>query len=641
MGKCSYTWEEWDSKKGKSVEKQCSRETWEGSDEYCIFHDPSPDKDVDLFKENLEEQLQSETDRYYFVGYFFPEGGCNFKNQEFTIDADFREATLQDADFGGATFQGTAGFEEAKFRGFTHFGGATFQGTADFREATFQNANFNETTFQDANFNETTFQDAYFNETTFQGTAYFWRATFQGTAYFWRATFQGTADFRRATFQDANFGEATFQGTADFRRATFQDAYFWRATFQGTADFRRATFQGTADFRRATFQGTADFREATFQDANFNETTFQNAYFNETTFQDAYFWRATFQGTADFRRATFQGTADFGETTFQNAYFNETTFQGTADFRGATFQDANFGEATFQNANFREATFQDANFWRATFQGTADFRRATFQGTADFRGATFQGTADFRGATFQDADFRGATFQNANFWGATIEKTFEFAPAKYKVLDLRDAKFLFRANITANMTSAKFHRAYLDNVAFIDCIWPGKIFEEVHMEDEDIKISYNQLETIYRDLKQNMQNHGDYDTAGKFYYREMEMRRKGSTSWKNRIWLNIYRIVGGYGEGPLNTAAVSGFIIILFALAYGISGCLQYTVQNPCLSQQIKDSIYFSFVTFTTLGLGDISPANDLGKFLICCEAVIGAFLIALFVVVFARKMMR
>ena len=74
---------------------------------------------------------------------------------------------------------------------------------------------------------------------------------------------------------------------------------------------------------------------------------------------------------------------------------------------------------------------------------------------------------------------------------------------------------------------------------------------------------------------------------------------------------------------------------------YWISGCLQYTVQNPCLYQQIKDSLYFSFVTFTTLGLGDIRPLNDLGKFLICFEAAIGAFLIALFVVVFARKMMR
>jgi len=57
--------------------------------------------------------------------------------------------------------------------------------------------------------------------------------------------------------------------------------------------------------------------------------------------------------------------------------------------------------------------------------------------------------------------------------------------------------------------------------------------------------------------------------------------------------------------------------------------------------QQIKSSVYFSFVTFTTLGLGDIHPENDWGRTLICCEAVIGAFLIALFVVVFARKMMR
>ena len=43
MGRCSYTWKELDQ------EKRCQKETWEGSDEYCIFHDPSPEKDVDLF----------------------------------------------------------------------------------------------------------------------------------------------------------------------------------------------------------------------------------------------------------------------------------------------------------------------------------------------------------------------------------------------------------------------------------------------------------------------------------------------------------------------------------------------------------------------------------------------------------------
>jgi hypothetical protein len=104
MGRCSYAWKEWDSERDEFVERQCPRESWEGSDEFCIFHDPSQEKDVDLFKKRLEEQLRSETDMYCFIGYSFPEGGCNFENYEFTADAYFREATFQDVNFREATF---------------------------------------------------------------------------------------------------------------------------------------------------------------------------------------------------------------------------------------------------------------------------------------------------------------------------------------------------------------------------------------------------------------------------------------------------------------------------------------------------------------------------------------------------------
>ncbi|MBU7025490.1 MAG: two pore domain potassium channel family protein [Theionarchaea archaeon] len=81
--------------------------------------------------------------------------------------------------------------------------------------------------------------------------------------------------------------------------------------------------------------------------------------------------------------------------------------------------------------------------------------------------------------------------------------------------------------------------------------------------------------------------------------------------------------------------------IFVFAFLYWFFECLQYPMRNPTPLEQIGSTLYFSFVTFTTLGLGDIEPINFFGRTLICCEAVIGAFLIALFVVVFARKMMR
>ena len=61
MEKCSYTWSVW----------RCPEPTWKGSKKYCIFHDPSPEKDIELFKQKLKEKLDKKD--YGFVGYCFPE----------------------------------------------------------------------------------------------------------------------------------------------------------------------------------------------------------------------------------------------------------------------------------------------------------------------------------------------------------------------------------------------------------------------------------------------------------------------------------------------------------------------------------------------------------------------------------------
>ncbi|MGK0441311.1 MAG: voltage-gated potassium channel Kch [Pseudohongiellaceae bacterium] len=51
--------------------------------------------------------------------------------------------------------------------------------------------------------------------------------------------------------------------------------------------------------------------------------------------------------------------------------------------------------------------------------------------------------------------------------------------------------------------------------------------------------------------------------------------------------------------------------------------------------------MYFSVVTFTTLGYGDLTPSSGVSRALAAIEAFAGSFTIALFVVVFVKKMTR
>ena len=343
-----------------------------------------------------------------------------------------------------------------------------------------------------------------------------------------------------------------------------------------------------------------------------------------------------FEENADFTGAVFRKDADFRRTTFRKTHFIAASFQKDASFTGATFhKDVYFSGAAFQYAYFIEASFKKE---------------------ADFKGATFQ-KADFSGVNFQKANFLQSTFRYVSFLGANIERNLEFTPKKVKRLDLQYAQFLFKGHITVDLSRTRFYRAGLENVAFVDCRWPERIYEETH--SEKMGLSFAELETIYRDLKQNMQRHGDYSRAGEFYYREMEMRRKGTKAKKRRLWLELYRLLAGYGEKPQLIVRNSFLVILLGAILFFFCGVARVGAEippeeNPYIIDYSLDSLslsittfkdfyycfYYSVVTFTTLGYGDIHPLGHSHTFAFL-EALTGAFFMALFVVVFARKMMR
>ena len=71
---------------------------------------------------------------------------------------------------------------------------------------------------------------------------------------------------------------------------------------------------------------------------------------------------------------------------------------------------------------------------------------------------------------------------------------------------------------------------------------------------------------------------------------------------------------------------------ILYLFIAGVSpGAFNGVDQAPWLDN-FATAIYFSFVTITTLGYGDISPVLPLARFLVFMEAVVGVFYMAILV---------
>ena len=69
------------------------------------------------------------------------------------------------------------------------------------------------------------------------------------------------------------------------------------------------------------------------------------------------------------------------------------------------------------------------------------------------------------------------------------------------------------------------------------------------------------------------------------------------------------------------------YLLLNEFIPHSFSGLAATTWQD-----NFSDTIYFSFVTLTTLGYGDILPLNPLARFLVYCEVVVGVFYMAIVV---------
>jgi hypothetical protein len=95
-------------------------------------------------------------------------------------------------------------------------------------------------------------------------------------------------------------------------------------------------------------------------------------------------------------------------------------------------------------------------------------------------------------------------------------------------------------------------------------------------------------------------------------------------------------LIWGYGERPARIFSAGLMIVLVYAAVFfSISG--QINFGEGGLNGPI-DCLYFSMVTFSTLGYGDILPKTSFARLLCGSEALLGAFTIGLVVAGFSNR---
>jgi len=250
----------------------------------------------------------------------------------------------------------------------------------------------------------------------------------------------------------------------------------------------------------------------------------------------------------------------------------------------------------------------------------------------------------------QGFDFSYADFYRANLSGAHLFNI-KFARASLMKADLRSAK-LNCANIKlANLLGVKWQGCKIEHIRLSDVV-RQELEAKRELKEGNIKKAndyFEQAEEIYRGLRKHSEQEGIFTLSGELIQRELTMRRKQMKPFSlKRLGSKLVDLFCGYGEDPARIVGLSIGIIAICATLYTFTG-LSYQGETfvydsaKTMSENISffgSCLYYSVVTFTTLGYGDFTPIG-ISRAIAAIEAFTGSFTIALFVVVFVKKMTR
>jgi Pentapeptide repeats (8 copies)/Ion channel len=259
-----------------------------------------------------------------------------------------------------------------------------------------------------------------------------------------------------------------------------------------------------------------------------------------------------------------------------------------ADLTGANLSGANLSGANLATSNPTLANLAGTNFTRADLTG-ANFTRADLTGAnltgANCTGANF-GLADLTKAILISADLTSASLFKANLTNAILI----LANLTGATLgDLTGAN-LSSANLAgANAAAVKWNRRKMHGkylgIRGLDSCWGNAVFKRAAAD---------------QDFLDALQLH-----------------------WRGTWRIILFWLWGwltDYGRSLLRVAFF-GFVI---AMLYGLSYARWPEMLSYHQSPNWFTPFYFSIVTYTTLGFGDVVPATVIGEVIVSTEVILG-----------------
>ncbi|HLF08302.1 MAG TPA: pentapeptide repeat-containing protein [Dehalococcoidia bacterium] len=213
------------------------------------------------------------------------------------------------------------------------------------------------------------------------------------------------------------------------------------------------------------------------------------------------------------------------------------------DLRGADLQHSDLRKLDLHEADLREANLNGALLQEAVLEG-AKLDNAHLVGGADLRGAWLEG-ASLQGARLWRANLQAAELVGANLREADLTWS-NLSSADLRRANLEAARLCGAHLLGAYLEWARLRHVYLHGVGLGNVTHPNTgrtVATDLANADwgdyvigEELAGEFEQAEAVYRMLKEWHRQHGHYDVASEFTYRENVVRTKAMGQQATQEW---------------------------------------------------------------------------------------------------------
>jgi len=285
-----------------------------------------------------------------------------------------------------------------------------------------------------------------------------------------------------------------------------------------------------------------------------------------------------------------------------------------ACLRGADLSRANLRDATLVGTDFTNATLFKADLTSAELAG-AKLEGANLSGATLIR-AGF-GRANLRGTILVQADLSGSSLVDADLKGADLG-----------LATLADVRATGADWSDANVVDADLRRAHLDR-----CNVEGTRFDGSDMRDACLLEVRNFRTASWISVDVREINFTGAYLCRSFIHDQNYLAEYRAQGGLSDLIYRMWWLTSDCGRSPLRWSLCTGILVVAFALGY-TQVAIDYGSHPTSVSP-----LYFSVVTMTTLGFGDVLPNSVAGQWLVMVQVVCGYVMLGGLLSLLSNKM--